>query len=309
MKAGFTLVELLISVTCMLLIVGAAYGVFSQQARQTNAEQYNVEMQMNSKVAMERLHFLFSHAGFGCSDSFTAGTSMSGDDPDGASVTVTSSIWDIQNSAPGEGSDSVVVVYGFRKVGEVDGDHVATSSLDIKNAEGPSVSSATSSFKKYLCIFPDKDPNIFYSVTGNSNPYSLSSDIESVTDESTVYMVVPVRVMVVSDPGVSDPSPETLKVLLFKNFVYDLFEYWEVADGIENLQLQYTVDGTTWADTVSNPNAVTGVKIFLLVKSREPEPGFTSDLTFTLAGQTVGPFTDHYHRKLHQEIVWIRNAQ
>ncbi len=296
-ETGFTFVELLIAATCMLFIVGAAYGVFSQQTRQTRAEQYAVEMQMNSKVAMERLYFIFSHAGFGCSDSFAAGTSMSGDDPEGASATVTSSIWDIQNSDPGTGSDSVVVVYGFRKVGEVDGDHTDASFLDIKNAEGPSISSSTSLFKRYVCIFPDEDANQFYQITGSSDPYSLGSTIDSVTDESTVYMVTPVRIMLDD------------QVLLFKNFVYTSLEYWEVADGIENLQLQYTTDGSTWSDTVSDPSDVIGVKVFLLVRSEEPEPGFTSDAVFTLAGQPLGPFTDHYHRKLHQEVVWIRNTQ
>ena len=296
--AGFTLVELLIASTCMLLIVGAAYGIFSQQTRQTKSEEYSVEMQMNSKVAMERLHFIFTHAGFGCQDSFSSGISMSGDDPDGTSVTVTSAIWDIQNSAVNAGPDSVVVVYGFRKVGEVDGDHEDVNSLDIKNAEGPAISSSASAFKRYLCIFPDMDANQFYRVTGNSDPYTLEQTVESVPDDAAVYMVAPVRVMMSDE-----------RVLLFKNFVYGGTDDWEIADGIENLQLQYTIDGTSWSDTVDNPNAIVGVKIFLLVRSQEPEPGFDANATYTLAGQIYAPPNDHYHRKLHQEVVWIRNAQ
>ena len=254
-------------------------------------------MQMNSKVAMERLHFIFSHAGFGCRDSLLSGQTIGGDDPDGNSVSITSPIWNIQNNAPGTGSDSVVVVYGFRKVGEADGLHSDTDSLDIKNAEGPSISTQTTSFKNYLCAFPDKDANEFYRVTSGGDPYSLNRDIDLVPDGAIIYMVAPVRVMV------------SQGVLLFKNFVYATTDNWEIADDIDNLQLQYTTDGSSWSDTVSNPSLITGVKIFLLTKSQEPEPGFDSNATYTLAGQTIGPFTDHYHRQLHEQIIWIRNVQ
>lgn len=296
-RSGFTLVELLIASACMLLIVGAAYGIFSQQLRQTSSEQYTVEMQMNSKVAMERLHFIFSHAGFGCRDSLHSGKTISGDDPDGNSVSITSPVWNIENNAPGVGSDSVVVVYGFRKVGEADGVHSKTDSLDVKNAQGPTISTSTDLFKNYVCAFPDKDPNTFYTINSGADPYDLNREIDLIPDGASIYMVAPVRVMV------------SQGMLLFKNFVYTSLENWEIADAIDNLQLQYTTDGSSWSDTVTNPNLITGVKIFLLARSLEPEPGFVSNATFTLAGQTVGPFTDQYHRQVHEQIVWIRNTQ
>lgn len=296
-RSGFTLVELLIASVCMLLIVSAAYGIFSQQAQQTISEQYEVEMQMNSKVAMERLHFIFSHAGFGCLDSLHAGKTLSGDDPDGNSVAITSPLWNIENKAPSAGSDSVVVAYGFRKVGEANGVHSDTASLDLKNAEGPTISASTTLFKNYVCAFPDMDPNTFYKINSGSDPYALDREIDLIPDGASIYMVAPVQVMV------------SQGMLLFKNFAYSAADNWEIAESIDNLQIQYTTDGSSWSDTVSNPHLVSGVKIFLLTKSQEPEPGFVSNATFTLADQTIGPFTDRYHRQVHEQIVWIRNTQ
>jgi type IV pilus assembly protein PilW len=294
-QSGLTLVELLISITCLLLILAGVYDVFSRQSETATAEQEILNMQMSSRVAIERLGFVFGNAGFGCRDSFNDGETMSGDDPDGnGSVTVDQVFWDIQNNnVNGTNPDSVVVTYGFRKVAEVDGLHNSTTSVDFKNIGSPSIT--TSDFKKYLCFFPNIEGDLFYEVDDATDPFGITKETPQLSDDSEVYMVTPVRIKLVDE------------CLYLQNFAYSQTNLWEAVENIQDLQLQYTTDGTSWVDNPADPEDVIGVRIFVLARTERRDPGYSDSKTYELAGQTVGPFNDPYHRKVAQTTVWVRN--
>ncbi len=297
--SGLTIVELMVALACFSIILSGIYLLFFQQNRHIAAEEEIIDLQLNGRVAMDRLNFIFRHAGFGCKDSFSKGDSMSGDDPDGSSVSIDSVLWDVQNtSVNGTNSDAVVVVYGFRKVAEVDGSH-PNSPVNFKNIGSPSINTNSDRFHNYLAFAPDIQGNRVYRVTDASDPYDFSQNIDTLEDEAAVYMVVPVRVKVVDD------------VLYFQNFVYSSLsnkeDYWKIAEHVQVLQLQYTTDGSTWVDNPADPESIRGVQYFLLMKSERVDPDYTDTKSYTLAGQTVGPFQDHYHRKLFQGRVWLRN--
>jgi type IV pilus assembly protein PilW len=300
-NSGFTLVELLVTMISMILVMGAVYSIFSTQTKRTTAEQEILNMQMNGRVAIERLSNLFSNAGFGCFDSFADGKTMSGNDPDGLSVTVDSFLWDIQNKGVNESeSDSVVVVLGFKKVAEVDGFHEETNSINLKNKETPAISDSITTFKNYINFFPDFNGDVFYKVTDSRDPYLLDRRIRKLPDGSDVFMVSPIRVKVQN------------KILYFQNFSYASTpfpqQYWEVASNIEKLQIQYTTDGMTWTDQPAQPQKVIGVWIFLLLKTEKIDPGFQDTKKYVLAGQTLTTLEPGYHYLLCQRKIWIRNA-
>ncbi len=51
--------------------------------------------------------------------------------------------------------------------------------------------------------------------------------------------------------------------------------------------------------TVDQLSNVTAVKIYVLVRSREPTPGYTDTKTYTLGGTTLGPFNDEFKRHVY----------
>lgn len=53
---------------------------------------------------------------------------------------------------------------------------------------------------------------------------------------------------------------------------------------------------------------VVEAKLFVLVRSRTPAPGYSSDKTFTLGGATLGPFTDGYKRHLFTSSATVVNV-
>ena len=93
-----------------------------------------------------------------------------------------------------------------------------------------------------------------------------------------------------------------------------------VASNIEDMQLQYGVN------TVNNQNVVTSVqfydaeptavdwknvasvRIWLLARSSEKDPGFTASQSFSYAGKQVTK-SDGYQRQLFQQVVQIREAR
>lgn len=301
---GFTIVELLVASTCMILIIAAGYGIFSQQSRIANNEQEHVILQANAKILMERLSFLFSHVGFGCASSFYAGKKMIGEDPDlDTNVEVDCFFYKTENktiNATSMDSDSVVVVYGINEWATMS-NLTVNSTLVFVDDPRPPMDSTQNSFKKYLSIFPDYDPNLYYTIDSNSNnTCKLDRSIPDEYDSGgTVYIVAPTRVKIKDN------------TLYFQNFAYNNSQFWEIGEWVECMQLQYTKDGSTWFDYLSGSDRfkIKGVKIFLLLRSEKEISGYTSNATFTLAGQTVGPFADHYYRELHEQVVWTRNLQ
>jgi type IV pilus assembly protein PilW len=101
-----------------------------------------------------------------------------------------------------------------------------------------------------------------------------------------------------------------------------------LVDGIENLQLQYGIDSPTVDGapdsynaapaSVNDWRAVVSIKINLLARNTEPTSGYnttsTSTKTYTLGYDasgaliTVGPFTDSFKRHAYQSEVRVNNA-
>lgn len=298
-----TIVELLVATTCMLLVMAGVFVIFSSQSKTATFEREIINMQMNSRIAMERLRYILSHAGYGCSDSFQDGESMSGDDPDtGSSVTINSFLWDFNNNnANGTDPDSVVVVYGFRRESYVNGNANSTSIINLTNST--SINTSEDEFKNYINIFPNIEGNNFYKVESIAgSDYTINNTIGMVADRSSVYMVTPVRIKIDN------------KILQFQNFRYNNSTMWNLTDNIQDLQFKYTLDGLNWVDTPGDPNAVIGIAINLLARSENEDPNYTDVKQYTYqwpdnTTDTVGPFNDGFHRKHSRAQVWLRNTE
>lgn len=302
---GFTLTELMVTLVCVTVIIGAIFSSFGSQIRIEGGQQNVLDMQANSRIVMDELTWLFRHAGYGCEDSFGAGNTMTGNDPEDGSTLTLGSVLDITNNVSAGtvlNPDEVIVITGFTKVAEVNGDHSNTANITLKNVDTPTISTAVTDFKQYITFSPYSG-NVFFQVSTESNPYVVDRPVLRLDADSDVYMVAPTRVQVRNDID---------RTLLFQNFAYsstpDPNQFWEVADGIEDLQFQYTTDnGATWVDDPVNPAEVQAVRIFLLARSTITDANYSDVKTYDLAGQTVGPFNDNFHRSLSTTTVWLRN--
>jgi len=86
-----------------------------------------------------------------------------------------------------------------------------------------------------------------------------------------------------------------------------------VASGIENMQVQYavkTATGTRYQEAsavaASDWTNVVAVRLWLLARSADAEPGYTNTTTYTMGDQTV-TVNDHFQRQLFPLVVQLRN--
>jgi hypothetical protein len=75
-QSGYTLVELIVVGMMFSILTIAAYNLFDNQSKINRTQQNYVEMQSSARAAMQILIKDFSHAGFGCVDSFNVGRTL-----------------------------------------------------------------------------------------------------------------------------------------------------------------------------------------------------------------------------------------
>ena len=298
---GFSLVELLVTLVVMSIVTGAVYLTFGSQRNVFEDEEKKLDLQLNSRVAMDRLVWLFQHTGFGAADSFKyGGTTMT----DGASTFKRALTVNNQTSSgTNVNSDNVTLVLGFIKVADVNGNFNEVNKINLTlDSDAPAISN--SGFTKYICFSPYPE-NVFFRVTSAANPtYTLNGQVRKLRNNTEVYMVAPIKLAINN----INRGSYTIPVLYARNLAYNNIADWEVADGIQDIQFQYTEnDGTTWLNQPANPVNVNAVRIFMLARSTVPDPDYQDTNTYNYAGSAVGPFNDNFHRMLTTATVWLRN--
>ncbi|MFW6005172.1 MAG: PilW family protein [Desulfonatronovibrionaceae bacterium] len=324
---GLTLVELLISMTVMLLIMAALTGAFMSQSRVSVSEDERINLQMNLRAATDSLNKALRNAGFGAIDSFRNSQAMSGGDPDGGNITVNSFISEITNNDSQDAtisSDSVIIVYTFKELGTVS-TVPEENQVTLDEAPSPKVTTGND-FKRYLSFYPTRLGNVFHQVSAVSNETDLTfADSVQAEPGDRVFMVSPVRVKL-------DQGHIQLQIFSYQEVAVERSQHWRVAENIEDMQFQYSTDGSTWTDEVtSDLQDIKKIRFWLLGRSAGQVPDAGSQ-SFELTKPTaefenpgdicleysegdeecpiyrVGPFNDGYVRMLSQSEVLLRNA-
>lgn len=118
------------------------------------------------------------------------------------------------------------------------------------------------------------------------------------------------------DGGRSIPTLKRLELTVSGGAA--VFEAVPIAEGIENLQLDYGLDNVGTADgspdaysvpasTTDWYNAVT-VRVNVLARDTEPTPGYTNTKTYVLGATNVAAANDSYKRHAYNRLVRVINA-
>nr|WP_321240767.1 PilW family protein [uncultured Tolumonas sp.] len=96
-----------------------------------------------------------------------------------------------------------------------------------------------------------------------------------------------------------------------------------LVQGVEKIRILLAVDDSIPSDgiadrylppekitpTIWNTFAITGLKLFLLLRASERSPGYRNEQSYQLGDLSLPPFNDHYQRLLLQSSVQFRNAR
>ena len=358
-RNAFTMIEMMISLALSSVLIIAISSSYILQKKNYESEVGLLEVQMNADLAMNRIAEVVINAGVGAENAFDTTPSPYLNIPatsmniaNGSTVTRVFTITNGDSNAP----DQLTVVTGLRSLALVtnyqdDGVSPFTITLStMSDFHGDPIFDL--SFKQYV-FFAPREGNFFIPVSTvdfDSNELTLARNTldYEINLNSDVFRVnaytisldhngdVPLDIDGDGDAGEEEPDETPLgpDLYLFDNTV-DLSatgisaNQYEIAKGIETIQFQYgwdadndgVIEDTEFLDspTAAQENDIRAVRVFILARSRLPEPDyFDRNTSYTIADQTItldtddengmdSPFDQHYRRQMVTRIIMIRN--
>jgi len=273
--SGFTLVELLVVIVMFGVLTTAGYSLFKEQSRINQSQQNILEMQTSARAAMQVLIQSFSHAGFGCSKNTPGYFSFLNND-----------------FSIGE-SGEAAITYGYKHVGTVDSNQNSTKTITLE----PGNTIINDSYK--INFFPSTTPNTAYTIDSiGIDSVTLTEEIDFIPEGAKIFRIYPIEYKILDNRLVQQDSTgvET------------------IAFDVVNFQMAYSTSNTdVWYES-GNLDEAKAVWIYLLMRTREREPGFKETRTFSLPWDTSktllnSKIEDGYHYQEFQTKVWLRNAK
>jgi type IV pilus assembly protein PilW len=313
--SGFSLIEMMISITIGLVVVSALVGVLASNARNSKTNDRTSELQSNGRYAMDHLSSEIRQAGF------HAYTPLNNP--------ITSSAITISGALPACGGSTAFVsnirqgIWGINDNNSFSGDCIPANYLRgdvlvIRHMADQSTLSASGVPNTVYLRSSYDSGNVFQFTTAAAVPV-ITGDAAAENFELwiSVYYIgsddadatLPALRRVRLQTG-SDPTPGSM-----------LDEM--VVSGIEHLQVQYgvfnSIDNTTQyfdANSISGSSATTGatgwdnvhaVRIWLLSRNAKAEANYANTNTYRMGSLDYGPMNDSIRRQLFATVVKLRN--
>ena len=326
-KNGFTFIELMLVLLIFSIVMTIVYTALSSYQTQSKAQKNLLLMDENIKTGLYILTNYIQMAGFGCSYSL---------DKQNQTINQTYNRVFTPVDSDTNGADRLTVVLGNRFIGYVADDDNTNLSSCYKNTRiyvavdsSSKINLINSDLKKY--IFIDRNPyNSFFIVTQAPSPASINTcpsgyscysvtinNSTTVCDNDSVYSI---RAITISYDYVDQ------QVEINENVGGNSYP---LISCVETLQFQYGIDSNKdgvlssgeFKDsfTKSEEKYLKLVKVYLLIRTKEPDPKFKdSRTTYNVANYTINLDTNdsngidseydwHYRRRVIELNIVPRN--
>lgn len=307
---GFSLIELMVSMTIGLMILGGLLGLLASQSRSRAELDRASRLIDNGRYAIELLTDDLRHAGFyGTFD--PTGMAIPAVLPDPCATALA----DITAALPlhTQGIDNAAA--GPACVGAV---VAGTDIVVIRRVETRTVSvasvpggSATRYLQASLCA---NDP-VPYKLNTNPASFTLRNKQCDPADPAALRRMV-VRIYFIAPENLAGDGIPTLKRAELTPA--GTFAIVPLVEGVQNLQIDYAIDtsGDGVADVTDACAAciaadwsnVVAVRAHVLTRSTEATMGYNDAATYSLGlAGTAGPFSDRFKRRLFVEFTRLTN--
>lgn len=335
-QAGVTLVELMIAITVGLFLVTGMTVLITQQSSTRAELQKSAQQIENGRYAMQLIQEDAQLAGYygEYSDVFSVPGALP--DPCSTSAPATGDL-----AIPVQGYDSVTALPAPISGCIADSDHLTgTDILAIRRLDPASIPIAGAVASQiYMQTGIDSVSGLFgYKIgTGSdTSVFTLQNKDGTVADLRPyivhIYFISPCSVpaggassCTGSDDDNGNPIPTLKRLELVVSGGSSTFLTYPLAEGIENLQVDYGVDndndgapdyyttGTYEKDgatamTPTDWSNIMSIDVNLLARNTELSPGYTTDKQYKLGlSDAVGPYTDHYKRHAFNGTIRLIN--
>jgi len=294
---GFSLIELMVALTIGLLIIAAMLQNLTVASGSNRTNARVAEFQTNGRFATDFLRRELQHSGFAGLTSTdpkltgTTGTAEYGCGP-GFAANIEQPIWGANDTNPLSGSCIPAANYARGDI------------LVVRRAGLDSIPSATALAANTLYF---RSEYAQWSVfVGPTRPVGVQAPVADYLLQTDVYYISPYT-------NSSTESPQVPALYRMTLGAGPAMTAQLVASGIENMQVQYAVNtaaGTRYQDasavSASDWANVVAVRLWLLARSADTEPGYTNTATYTMGDQVV-TVNDKFQRQLFPLVVQLRN--
>lgn len=304
-QAGFTLIELMISVTLGLIIMGALLTVVLSSSSAGRTRDRASELQINGRYALEQVKTNLLHSGFlGVTSLFFPDVALGAQSPainvanacDSAAVgKLSMRIWGANDSNPFAATCIPAANYAR-------GDVLVIRHLNPAPVSVPFDTRLVYYHSAYEGGQPFVGPTV-----PDFTPFNRATPHLDYLVEEVVYYVSPYTTSAAESPQV--PALYRLRLGSGPAMVPEL-----VASGVENFQVRYGVFQTNdtvrylSADemTITDWDLVRSAQVWLLVRASAIDLGYQNNTAYTMGAQTV-TVNDNFRRLLLGSVVQLRN--
>lgn len=321
-QAGFTLIEMLISITIGLGILAGLVGVLAANSGNSRSNERTAELMTNGRFAINSVKQELREAGFRgytwaepsapAAATWTAPVTGCAGAEAGASVgafvaNIRQGVWGANDANPFAANCILAANYAagndvlvMRRLGVLPAAALTANTVYFQSSyeRGQMFRGTVAPFGQF------------------ANPPSASFPDGSFVVQTYAYFIRPWTVSVTENPQI----PALCRVALLPDgtMATEL-----VASGIERMQVQFGRFATNLttqylnagdapltassSETALNEwDAVNSVRLFLLARNTEPEPGYVNTQTYPMGDQNV-VVNDNFRRQLFTTVVQLRN--
>ena len=316
-QSGFTLIEMMISITIGLGILAGLVGVLATNSANSKSNDRTSELMTNGRYALNSIRRELREAGFRgytWADPSTPGAlGLTGGDNEcleaGAAQNafvsnIRQGVWGSNDANPFEASCIPAANYAANT------DVLVVRRLAVIPTPLASLKANTvyfqSSYEKGQIYRSTVTPVVPPAFTGSPTP------LANFEVQIYVYYISPFTVSAAESPLV--PALYRVALLADGSMAREL-----VASGIERMQVQYgrfttvpdtqyldVLAGTSFAPTSTAWGEVKSVRIWLLARNTVAEPGYVNTTKYPMGSQSYTA-NDNFRRQLFTSVVQLRN--
>lgn len=306
--AGFSLIEMMISITIGMMIVAALIGVLSSNSRSTKTNDRTSELQSNGRYALDHLKRELRHAGY-------RGYTW-------AEPNIPTSVIAVNNECLSAGAAADAFVQNIRQGiwGANDSNPYAANCLPAANyLRGDVLVIRRAGSAPATALVAN---TLYLRSTYAAGEVFQGTVAPTVTGAPQADFALQEYVYYIGSDDSNAAVPALRRISLQDNDMVDEM----VVSGIEHMQVQYGRLDTALNTQYSNANSISGastdspatlssyawdevnsVRIWLLARNAKLEPGYANTSTYAMGDVAYGPVNDGFRRQLFTAVVQLRN--
>jgi type IV pilus assembly protein PilW len=317
-QQGFTLIELMIAMVLGLLLTGALLTMLAQARKSFQQDEVFASMQDESRYAMHELSNDVSMAGyigdilvpeiivFDASLAGSLGDDCERSDGESFAYRLTDSSTGTDTTLMG--LDNITAADAVDEFGcLLAGELVAgTDIIAVKHLAGATTATADLEDGDVVVRYNGTVGSLFvHPITG-----SVPTPFEDRIYSPTIYFIRNYT------NALGDNLPSLCRKVLVGGATVNMTTEC-IAAGIENLQVEYGIDSTGDGSVdsyVSSPTpaereTTVSVRLFMLARTSDADPGYTGDKTYTLSNANSFSPTDSFRRRVYMTTVSVPNVR